>query len=65
MALVYGALGCMTISGYREDTVAVVFMLEFNRAEQNTVRLPTGASGRTTPVEENASNKTLNHMDST
>lgn len=51
VALVYGALGCMTISGFREDIVAcVVLMLESNRAEHSTVRLLTGASEGMTPV---------------
>ena len=58
VALVYGALGCMTISGLREDVVVcVVLMLESNRAEYNTVRLHTGA----TPVWERAHTHTHTH----
>lgn len=61
VALVYGALGCMTISGFRENIAAcVVLMLESNRAQHITVRPHTGASEGATPVEEHAqSNKTF------
>lgn len=52
----------MTISGFREDFVAcVVLMLEFNRAEHNTVRL-TEVSVGMTPVEEDAQNSKNIHL---
>lgn len=53
--LVYGAPGCMAICEVREDVVAgVVWMLEFHRAECNTVLLHAGEPGRMSPVSENA-----------
>lgn len=51
VSLVYGALGCMTISGFKEDIVeCVVLTLESDRAEHDTVRPHTGASVGVTPV---------------
>ena len=55
--VVYGALGWVTIGGFREDVVVrVVLMLESNRAEHQTIRPNTGASGRTATDAQNHKN---------
>lgn len=44
--LVYGALSCMAVSGFREDIIAcVVLVLESTGAQHDTVGVLTGASG--------------------
>lgn len=64
IALVYWALGCMTVGGLKEDVVErVTLMLHFDRTERNTVSVHTGASGQMTPGQENSqSNKTLTRL---
>lgn len=61
VALVYWALGCMTVGGLKEDFVeCLALMLQFDRTERNAVSVHTGASGQMTPGQENSqSNKTF------
>lgn len=50
VALVYGALSCMTVGGFRKHIIVGMQ----GRAEHDTVRVQTGFSGPLTPVEEHA-----------